>query len=52
MTKNDDIEKNKYSWYGIEFDRHEFLPQPSGGTGRNVIIFGADMSSSNGKNMS
>ena len=31
--------------YGIGFDRHGFYSNPSGGTGRNVIIFGIDMSS-------
>ena len=45
LTKNADIYKYKYSRYGIGFDRgnvysvyNEF--------GRNVIIFGVDMSSS------
>ena len=45
MTKNNDIDKYKYSGYGIGFDRkgkfsvgNEF--------GRNCIIFGVDMSSS------
>ena len=46
LTKNDEIDKYKYSGYGIGFDRHWFFPQPSGGTGRNAIIFGVDMSSS------
>ena len=46
MTKNADIDKYKYSGYGIGFDRHGFFSHPSGGTGRNVIIFGVDMSSS------
>ena len=46
MTKNADIDKYKYSGYGIRFDRHGFFSHPSGGTGRNVIIFGVDMSSS------
>ena len=27
-------------------NRHEYFSHPSGGTGRNVIIFGVDMSSS------
>ena len=46
LTKNADIDKYKYSGYGIGFDRHGFFSHPSGGTGRNVIIFGVDMSSS------
>ena len=32
--------------YGIRLDRHGFFSHPSGGTGRNVIFFGVDMSSS------
>ena len=27
-----------------DFDRHGFFSHPSGGTGRNVIIFGVDVS--------
>ena len=46
LTKNADIDKYKYSGYGIGFDRHGFFSHPSGGTGRNVIIFQADMNSS------
>ena len=46
LTKNTDIAKHKYSGYGIVFDRKGFFSHLSGGTGRNVIIFGADMSSS------
>ena len=46
LPKNDDIDKYKYFEYGIAFDRHEFFSHPGGGTGRNVIIFGIDMSSS------
>ena len=46
MTKNADIDKYKYSGYVIGFERHGFFPHPSGGTGRNVIILGVDMSSS------
>ena len=44
--KNADIDKYKYSEYGIGFDRHEFFSHPSGGTGRDIIIFEVDMSSS------
>ena len=45
LTKNADSNKYKYSGYGIEFDpRSEFL-FTDGSMGRNVIIFGANMSS-------
>ena len=46
LTKNADIEKYKYSGYGIRFDRRSSFPFPSGGFGQNALIFGADMSSS------
>ena len=46
VTKNADIDKYKYSGYVIRFDRHGFFSYPSGGTDRNIIIFGVDMSSS------
>ena len=46
MTENADIDKYNYFGYGIGFDRHGFFSHPSGGTGRNVKIFGVDMSSS------
>ena len=46
LTKNADIEKYKYSGYGIRFDRRSSFSFPSGGFGQNVLIFGADMSSS------
>ena len=46
LTKNADINKYKYSGCGIGFDRRGFYPHPSGGTGRNLIIFRIDMSSS------
>ena len=44
--KNADIEKYKYSGYGIGFDRRLSFSFPNGGFGQNVLIFGADMSSS------
>ena len=37
--KNADIDKYKYSGYGVGFDRHVFLSHRSDGTGRNVVIF-------------
>ena len=46
LTKNVDIDKYKYSEYGIGFDRHGSFSLPGTGLGRNVIIFGADTSSS------
>ena len=46
LTKNADIDKYIYSEYGTGFDGHGFYSHPSKGTGRNVIIFGVDMSSS------
>ena len=46
-TKNSDIDKYGYSGYAIGFDRKSFFSFPGGvGFGQNVIIFGADMSSS------
>ena len=45
LTENADIDKYKYSGYGIGFDRRgTFLV--GNGFGCNVIIFGVDMSSS------
>ena len=44
LTKNADIEKYKYSGYGIEFDRRSSFSFPDGGFGQDVIIFGVDMS--------
>ena len=46
LPKNADIDKWKYSGYGIGFNRHVFYSHPSGGTGRNEVIFAVDMSSS------
>ena len=46
LTKNVDIDKCKYSGFGIGFDRHGSFSFPGTGLGRNVIIFGVDMSSS------
>ena len=46
LTKNADIEKYKYSGYGIRFDRRSGFSVPNGGFGQNILIFGADMSSS------
>ena len=46
LTKNTDIDKYGYSGYGIGFDRRWSFSFPGGGFGQNVLIFGADMSSS------
>ena len=46
LTKNADIDRYKYSGYGIGFDRHGSFSFPGTGLDRNVIIFGVDMSSS------
>ena len=46
LTKNADIDTYGYSDYGIGFDRKTVFSFPSRGFGRNIIIFGVDMSSS------
>ena len=46
LTKNADIDKYRYSGYGIGFDRKGSFSFPGGGSGQNVMIFGADMNSS------
>ena len=46
LTKKADIDKYGYSGYGIGFDRKSSFSFPGGRFGQNVIIFGADMSSS------
>ena len=46
LTKNADIDKYQYSRYGIGFDRRGSSSYPGTGLGRNVIIFGVNMSSS------
>ena len=44
LTKNADIDKYRYSGYGIGFDRRESFSFPGGGFGQNVLILGVDMS--------
>ena len=44
LTKNVDIDKYRYSGYGIGFDRRGSFSFPGGGYGQNVLIFGVDMS--------
>ena len=46
LTKNADINKYKYSGYGIGLDEKEAFSHQSGGFGNNLIIFGVDRSSS------
>ena len=46
LTKNSDMDKYGYSGYGIGFDRHGSFSFSGTRLGRNVIIFGVDMSSS------
>ena len=46
LRKNADVEKYKYSSYGIGFDRRSSFSFPGGGFGQNILIFGVDMSSS------
>ena len=38
--KNADIDKYRYSGYGIEFDRRGSFSFPGGGYGQNVLFFG------------
>ena len=38
LTKNYDIDKYKYSGYGIEFDLKGAFTHPSGGIGQNVVF--------------
>ena len=44
LTKNAEIDKCKYSGYGIGFDRQGIFSFPGTGLGKIVIIFGVDMS--------
>ena len=46
LTKNADIEKYGYSGFGIGFDWRSSFSFSGGGFGENILIFGADMSSS------
>ena len=45
-TTNSDTDKWQYSGYGIGFDSTGNFMHSDGGIGRNVIIFGADLSNS------
>ena len=46
LTKNANIEKYKYSGYGIGFERRSSFSFTGGRFGQNVLILGADMSTS------
>ena len=46
LTKNADINKYKYSGYGIGFDGNRAFSYPSGRFVDNAITFGVDMGSS------
>ena len=46
LTKNADLDKYKYTGYGIRFDSRSECLFTDGSYGKNVIIFGADMRSS------
>ena len=46
LTENTDIDKYGYSGYGIGFDTRSSFLFLDGGFGQNVLIFGADTSSS------
>ena len=46
LTKNVDLDKYKFTGYGIGFDSCGEYSLPDGSLGKNVIIFGVDMSSS------
>ena len=45
-TKNVNFERYEYSGYEVGFDRRSSFSFPGDGFGKNVLIFGADMSSS------
>ena len=45
LDKNADPDKYLYTGYGIGFDLRSEFSLPDGNVGKNVIIFGADMSS-------
>ena len=46
LAKNTDPDKYIYTGYGIGFDSRSVFSLPDGSMGKNVIIFGVDMSSS------
>ena len=46
LTMNADLDRYKYSCYGVGFDLHTEFSLPEGSMGRNFIIYGADLCSS------
>ena len=46
ITKNSDIDKYKYSGYGLGFDSKGVFSHPTGSFGNNAVIFGMDASGS------
>ena len=44
LTKNADLDKYKYTGYGMEFDSCSEVLFTDGSYEKNIIIFGADMS--------
>ena len=46
LTENADPDKYMYTCYGIGFNSRSEFSYPESSVGKNVIIFGADMSSS------
>ena len=46
LNKNADIDKYRYSSYGIGFDRKSTFSFPNGRFGQDIINFGVDMTSS------
>ena len=46
MTKNADVDKYGYSGYRTGYDRRSSFSFPDGGFGQNILIFGANVSSS------
>ena len=46
LINNANIDQYKYSGYGIGFNVKVTFSVPTGGFGKNCIIFGVDMSSS------
>ena len=46
LTKTTDLDKFKYTGYGIGFDSCGEYSSPESGVGKNVFVFGVNMSSS------
>ena len=46
MTKNADTDKYKYQVHGIGFDSTGIFNHPDEKDGKNVVIFGVDMTNS------